>query len=329
MMATVHGKGAEIIGASLVALGVAHSFGLPHPPASELCEFMAAREAFTPATSVREAGFLALGCALGGARACVVSTGTDLFDLMEVLSYATSCAIPLTVIQVGRSLPGFGNPYPYQGDFDLLTGGDYPPLVVAPSFPEEIPGLMARAVTLSERFAVPLVFYLDSALFHMTGRVEVERQDPVVPRGLRMGDRKVFTSIHLDVAAMKEKMEFLDRTYEAMGREGLVEPYRVDDARLALVAYGVCAYVAKEVVDDLRLKGLEVGLIRPVTLSPLAPAKAFPAAISKIVVVEMSNGQLLRSLRGRLPRRTLTGFTTRAGFIPEREELSRFAEGAL
>lgn len=328
-MATVHGKGAEIIGASLKALNVEHVFGLPHPPASELHEFMAARQAFTPATSVKEGGFLALGCAIEGARSCVVSTGTDLFDLMEILSYATSCGIPFTVIQVGRSLPGFGNPYPYQGDFDLLTGGDYPPLVIAPSFPGEIPGFLARGIALSEKFGLPFVFYLDSALFHMTGTAQIDTQEAGEPRGLKRGGKRVFTSIHLDVKEMKDKMESLDRTCEALEREAFSESYRLEDATVAFVAYGVCAFVAKGVVDDLRLKGVKVGLVRPVTLFPLVSGDTFPEGLSRLVVVEMSNGQLLRSLRSRLPGRALDGFTSRAGFVPEREELSRFAEGVL
>lgn len=42
----------------------------------------------------------------------------------------------------------------------------------------------------------------------------------------------------------------------------------VEDAEWVIVAYGISARVAKQVVIDLREEGIKLGLIRPITLFP-------------------------------------------------------------
>jgi pyruvate ferredoxin oxidoreductase alpha subunit len=64
----------------------------------------------------------------------------------------------------------------------------------------------------------------------------------------------------LDVAKDYEKLS--GRKY------GLFEPYRLDDAEVALVIMGSAAGTAKDVVDDLRDRGVKAGLLKPRLFRP-------------------------------------------------------------
>jgi 2-oxoisovalerate ferredoxin oxidoreductase alpha subunit len=73
------------------------------------------------------------------------------------------------------------------------------------------------------------------------------------------------------------------------------EAYRLEDADIALVAYGIVSRIALGAVDVARKEGLKVGLLRPKTLYPF-PKDALLAFASRpgrqIVSVELSNGQM-------------------------------------
>lgn len=329
-MGVIYGKGAEIIGESLVQLGVHSVYGIPYPPISELHEYLAKKGIFRPATSTREMAALALGLSLGGERTCMVTAGTGIYGCMESISYAVSYEIPLTIIHVGKSIPGYGNPYPYQGDLDVLRGGDFPPVVFSPASVEEIPLLMTKMVEMGEKFSVPAIFYVDSALFNMTGNVEVNIEFPKGEFGFRKSDRRYYTSVHLDVTAMKKQVASLIEKYKKIDQEALCELYMMEDAEYAICAYGISAYVAKMVADDLRLSKKKIGVLRPLTLSPFCSIHKETKKLKKVFVVEMSNMQLFRFIRGQLdPKVKVESYTTHGGLLPERNDVIQFIKGLI
>jgi pyruvate/2-oxoacid:ferredoxin oxidoreductase alpha subunit len=271
------GKCAEIIGESMYRLGVETIFGLPHPPVSELYEFFARKASFRPALSLKEAASACLGMELGGMRSFIVTSGTGLFEAMESISYAVAFEIPFTMVHVGTSLPGFGNPYPYQGDLDLLTAGDFPPLVFTPANLGEIPALLRRMREVAETNGVPAVLYLDSALFQMTGEIEIDldRESPgrSTGRGFREEKRRVVTSLRLDVDQMEKNILSLSEKWQRLSTVAAADSYKMESAQAAIVAYGACAFIARKVVDRLNALGKKIGLLRPLTLSPFPDLK--------------------------------------------------------
>lgn len=68
------------------------------------------------------------------------------------------------------------------------------------------------------------------------------------------------SKVVLDVAADFEKIS--GRKY------GLYEAYRLDDAEVALVVMGSAAGTSKDVVDDMREKGIKAGLLKPRLFRP-------------------------------------------------------------
>jgi pyruvate ferredoxin oxidoreductase alpha subunit len=77
----------------------------------------------------------------------------------------------------------------------------------------------------------------------------------------------------MDVA--KEFNEKFDRNY------GLFEPYRLEDAEVALIVANSTAGTAKVVIDQLREDGLKVGLLKPRVFRPF-PAKEMVEALEHV-----------------------------------------------
>ncbi len=70
-----------------------------------------------------------------------------------------------------------------------------------------------------------------------------------------------------------------------------VEKYRTEDAALVVASYGVSSRISREVIDELRVEGLKIGMIRPKTVYPF-PYEAFEeldySRVKAILDVEMS-----------------------------------------
>ena len=73
----------------------------------------------------------------------------------------------------------------------------------------------------------------------------------------------------------------------------------VDDADIVIVAYGICARIARRAAQQAREQGIKVGCIRPITLWPF-PSESISKAADKspiFLVVEMSCGQMVEDVR--------------------------------
>ena len=64
----------------------------------------------------------------------------------------------------------------------------------------------------------------------------------------------------------------------------LIEPYRMEDARFALVTLGSMTGAAKDAVDEARGAGVSVGLVKVKTYRPF-PLKAIAAALAPVEAV--------------------------------------------
>ena len=83
---------------------------------------------------------------------------------------------------------------------------------------------------------------------------------------------------------MRDKIETMFR------EEQRWESFMVEDAELVLVAYGISSRICRTAVRQARKEGLNLGLIRPITVWPY-PRKAFasvPDSVKGYVSVEMS-----------------------------------------
>jgi pyruvate/2-oxoacid:ferredoxin oxidoreductase alpha subunit len=110
----------------------------------------------------------------------------------------------------------------------------------------------------------------------------------------------------------------------AQQAETRCEEYRTEDAELIVVGYGIVSRVLRSAVDEARKQGIKVGLFRPITLWPY-PSKQLAAAAmraEKLLVVELSNGQMVEDVRLALDgKRPIEFYGRVGGNVPSVEEL--------
>ncbi len=102
------------------------------------------------------------------------------------------------------------------------------------------------------------------------------------------------------------------------------EEYRTEDAELIVVGYGIVSRVLRSAVDQARKQGMKVGLFRPITLWPFPSKQLEGAALraEKLLVVELSNGQMVEDVRLGLNGQRPIEFYGRVGSsVPSVEEL--------
>jgi len=131
-------------------------------------------------------------------------------------------------------------------------------------------------------------------------------------------DRKVLTSIYLDPLDMEKANYRLMKTWQEIERnEVRFKEYFMDDAKIAVIGFGSAGRVALSSVRVARAKGLPVGLMRPVSLSPF-PYKAIrqiAEQVDSILVVEMNSGMMLEDVLKEGKGRTNVEFYGRMGGV--------------
>jgi 2-oxoglutarate ferredoxin oxidoreductase subunit alpha len=136
-------------------------------------------------------------------------------------------------------------------------------------------------------------------------------------------------SLILDVKEMEDHNWKLQRKYQRIEQqETRFETYNMEDADMAVIAYGTAARIAKGAINRLGKEepNVRIGLIRPITLWPF-PAKALRDAVkntSEFFVFEMSAGQMIEDVRLSLEGRGKIHFYGRpGGVVPTPAELAR------
>ena len=135
----------------------------------------------------------------------------------------------------------------------------------------------------------------------------------------------MITSIFLEVDDLEERQRKKEAKYiRARQKETRCEQYRTEDAELLVVGYGIVSRVLRSAVDEARKQGIRVGLFRPITLWPF-PSKALAQEAmraEKLLVVELSNGQMVEDVRLALEGKRPAEFYGRVGGnVPSVEEL--------
>jgi len=315
-LAKVLMKGNEAIGEGAVRAGCRYFFGYPITPQSELPHYLAKRlpevgGVYLQSESETAAINMVYGAAGAGARVMTSSSGPGISLMQEGISYLAGAELPCVIVNMIRGGPGLGNIAPAQSDYFQATRGgghgDYRVIVLAPASVQEIIDLMRLAFDLADRYRNPVMVAGDGILGQMMEPVELgEEEDVQIPprpwaaTGRMGGEKKLINSLYIVPEELEQHNLKLARKYALIAsKEQRWEEYRLDGARLVLVAFGTVARICKAVVDRCREEGLAVGLIRPITLWPY-PQKAFEPLMGKVdsfLVVEMNLGQMVEDVR--------------------------------
>ena len=112
--------------------------------------------------------------------------------------------------------------------------------------------------------------------------------------------QNIVRSLWLADGAVEQHNYDLQAKYRQIEKnETRSEQYKVGDADIVVVAYGISARIARGAVDKARGLGIKAGLIRPITLWPFPSEQISKTAdqLPIFLVVEMSCGQMVEDVR--------------------------------
>ena len=316
-------KGNEAIIKGAILAGCTAYYGYPITPASEIAEAAAfylpqVGGTFLQAESEVAAINMVYGASAAGARVMTASSGPGLSLMQEGISYLAGSELPCVIVDVVRGGPGLGNIAPEQSDyFAMVKGGghgNYRNFVLAPASVQEMADLTMLAFELADAYRNPAIILTDGFVGQMMEPLELKYEDPALPdkpwavKGTHETRKNLISSIYLETDDLEAHNRKLEAKYiRARQIEARHELYCADDAEILLVGFGIVSRVLRSAVESLRKDGIRAGLFRPITLWPY-PSQALvevASRVQKVLVVELSNGQMLEdvklSLNGKVP----------------------------
>lgn len=341
-MAKILMKGNEAIGAAAIKAGCKYFFGYPITPQNEIPEYMSrelgkAGGVFVQAESEVAAINMVYGAAGAGARVMTSSSSPGIALKQEGITYIAGAELPAVIVNIVRGGPGLGGIQPAQSDYNQSTrgggNGDYKLLVYAPANLQEMVDLVQIAFDKADYYRNPVMLVGDGMIGQMMEPIEFkempkmelpEKTWATVGTG---GTRKpnVINSLFLKPEALEDHNIHLTKKFAAMkANEARYEAFNTENAQVVCVAYGTTSRIVKNAIMALKEEGIEVGMIRPITLWPF-PEKAFqelPASVEALLSVEMSMGQMIDDIKiaveGRLP---VEFYGRSGGMIPTPEAI--------
>ncbi|MFC1549234.1 3-methyl-2-oxobutanoate dehydrogenase subunit VorB [Candidatus Omnitrophota bacterium] len=339
--------GNEACGEGAIRAGCRFYAGYPITPQNELTAYMSRRMEeeegiFIQAESELAAINMVFGAAAAGARAITSSSSPGMSLKMEGISYMAGAELPGVAINIMRGGPGLGNISPAQGDYFQATKGgghgDYRLLVLAPATVQEMFDFTYESFALADKYRNPVMILADGMLGQMMEPLEFDEEikptgivdKPWAMSGAKGREAGSIKSLLLKEGALEEHNNKLQKKYRRMQKEECrVETYRTEDADRVLVAYGAVSRIARVCVDQMREKGIKIGLVRPMTVWPFPYEDITRLARdnSKFLVVEMSAGQMLEDVRLAVQDDSKVSFYGRmGGGVPAEEEIIREIE---
>lgn len=333
-------KGNVAVVKGAVLAGCRSYYGYPITPASEIAEAAAlylpeVGGTFVQAESETASINMVYGASAAGERVMTASSGPGLSLMQEGISYLAGAELPCVIVDVMRGGPGLGNIAPEQSDyFAMVKGGghgNYRNLVVAPASVQEMADLTVLAFDLADKYRNPAVVLTDGFVGQMMEPLDLEYREIVAPvkpwavKGTAGTRRNMVSSIYLESDDLEEHQRRIEAKYiRAQQTETRCEQYRTEDAELLVVGYGIVSRVLRSAVGEARRQGIKVGLFRPITLWPFPSNELVATAkrVEKVLVVELSNGQMIEDVRLALNGRREVEFYGRVGGnVPSVEEL--------
>jgi 2-oxoglutarate ferredoxin oxidoreductase subunit alpha len=277
-----------------------------------------------------------IGASLAGVKAMTATSGPGFSLMQEHIGFACMAEVPCVVVNVMRGGPSTGLPtLPSQGDVQQArwgTHGDHPIIVLTPWSVGESYVLTIRAFNLSEQYRTPVILLMDEVVAHMREKVSLptsydvyDRIKPTVPPEWYVpyeetpsgvppmavfgeGYRYHVTGLMHDVRGFPTLREdeiqpFMQRIFRKIWTHlddiQTWDTYRIEDAEIAIIAYGSTARSAKRAVVEARELGKKVGLLRLITLWPFcrSAVESVLDHCHTLIVPEMNLGQISREVK--------------------------------
>ena len=315
-------KGSEAIAEAAIRAGARFFFGYPITPQTEIPEYMSARMpevggCFLQAESEVAAINMVYGAASTGARVITSSSSPGVSLKQEGISYCAGSQLPCVILNVMRGGPGLGSIQASQGDYNQAVkgggNGDYHLITYAPASIQEAINIFGFAFDKAEKYRVPVLFLADGIMAQMMEPVEMPEmveykvdpeKKPWATTGWKPGDdpakRAVINSLYINTEELTVHNNELQAIYREIEKnEVMYEAYMTEDADFVITAFGTVARIAKSAVNELREKGIKVGLFRPITVWPFPYKELKEATVNAkaLLDVEANEGQMCMDVK--------------------------------
>ncbi len=311
-------RGNHALGEAAIRAGCRFYAGYPITPQNEVPEYMSenlpkAGGVFIQGESEIASVSMLLGASVTGARVMTSSSSPGISLKQEGISFMAGQELPAVVVNMCRGGPGLGNIAGSQCDYFQSTRGgghgDYRTPVLAPASVQELADLTYQAFDLADKYRTPVLVMSDGMLGNtMEPIVLPEPVDPgKLPEkewtltGAKGRPGRKSRSLILDTKEMEEHNWKLQRKYRLIQeKEPRCEEYELEDVQMAVVAFGTAARIAKGAIRRVRRDGMQVGMLRPITLWPF-PGKAIKELVDRgireLLVFELNAGQMVEDVR--------------------------------
>lgn len=241
---------------------------------------------FIPVESEHSAMSVCIGASAAGSRAMTATSSQGLAYMMEVVYVASSLRLPIVMALANRALNG---PLNIHCDHsDSMSARDASWIQLYSVSVQEVYDNILQAIRIAEHPAVRLpVMVCFDGFITSHSLMDAEVLDDVHARGFVGEFQPYYPLLDIKNPVMygpvdlfdyhmehkRQQRQAMDNAYDVIkdvGNEygdlsgrpyGLVRPYRLDDAEIALVALGSTLSTAMVVVDQLREEGIAAGLL--------------------------------------------------------------------
>ena len=343
-------KGSEAIAEAAIRAGCRYFFGYPITPQTEIPEYMSERMpqiggCFLQAESEVGAINMVYGAAGTGYRVLTSSSSPGVSLKQEGISYIAASELPCVIMNVMRGGPGLGSIQAGQADyFQACKGGghgDYHLVVFAPSSVQEAIDMMEVAFDTADKYRNPVMIAADGMICQMMEPVTLPEmkeykvdfaKKPWAANGTDLSvkpQRAIVNSLYITVEELDGLNERLQARYREIEKnEVRYEAYNMEGAEIVITAFGTVARICKSAVDDLKDRGVNVGLLRPITLWPFPYKEVHDAAVAPgvkaVLDVELNAGQMLEDVKLAINGEQKVDFYGRYGsHMPTSEEIAQ------
>lgn len=300
-----------------------------------------------------------IGASYTGKKAMTATSGPGFSLMQENIGLAVMTEAPLVIVNIMRGGPSTGQPtMPSQQDIMQAkwgSHGDYEIIALAPSSVQEMFDLTIECFNLAETYRVPVMLLSDAMIGHMWERVRipqpqeiklVSRKKPKVPPDeyqpfkpdenlvppmacFGEGYRFHATGLTHDergapkTVSVQEQTQLVQRLCDKIRKNAhkifKVEEVMLEDAEVAVLAYGITSRGAVSAVRKARKEGIRAGMLRLVTIWPFPEEIVAKIAeqVQAIIVPEMNYGQLVHEVE-RAAKTTPVFLLSKLGEEPHR-----------
>jgi 2-oxoglutarate ferredoxin oxidoreductase subunit alpha len=278
-----------------------------------------------------------IGAALTGMKAMTATSGPGFSLKQENIGYAAMAEVPCVIVDVQRGGPSTGMPtLPAQMDVQQArwgAHGDHGVIALTACSPQETFEQTIRAFNLAETYMTPVILLIDEITGHTTEKVVLPDYDSleIVNRKQPKDSPETYlpykhtescipvlapfgTGYRYNVTGLchnetgfptndpKEIERLIYRLTEKITkhRKDIIDckEFMLEDAELALFAYGSVARSARQAVLMCREEGIRAGLLEPTVLWPFPSEIVLETAekVESILVTEMNLGQMAREV---------------------------------